>query len=640
MKLLQLILTNFKGIKSLTIDPQGKNVSIFGKNATGKTTVCDSVSWLLFDKDSKGNAKFDIKTLDGVGESRQGLEHGVEGHFIMDDGKIITLKKVYFEKWTKKRGQALATCTGNTTKHYVDTVPVAKGAYTKEIKDIADEETFKLLTSPTYFADQLHWTKRRELLLDICGDVSDKDVIDSNKELYELTEILNDKSCDDTKKIINATRKEINENIQKIPVRIDEVELGLPELPTNIPELKADLEKLTHDKNNADQVLVMIKEGGRVAELEKNLAIAEKDVLISQNADMKEKTDENKKLLAQIDAVKTFISEKVDNRDDAEKLIAQHLEAIKRNGELLDISRAEYKEIKESEFVAKGECCPTCAALPEHQVNYSLEKFNLQKADSLAANVKAGGELVKMNDTLQENINKCKEISNAILEELKPKNEELASLNEQYKTLNKQVEKTELTGAEKNRDLIKDEIELLKSNGAEELEKAELKVVALQVKIDAIDAKLITIKDRAEGEKRIKELKKEEKDLAIEFEKLEKQLYLIDLFTKTKVNMLEGNINRKFEMAKFKLFNVQINAGIEPCCEVVFNGVPYSTGLNDGHKILVGMDIIKTLRKHFGFTPLVFVDNSESITNEIKCDGQLIKFYASKKDDVLRVEAG
>ena len=52
IKLLKLSLKNFKGIKELVINFAGKNTNIYGKNATGKTTIFDAFKWLFFNKDS------------------------------------------------------------------------------------------------------------------------------------------------------------------------------------------------------------------------------------------------------------------------------------------------------------------------------------------------------------------------------------------------------------------------------------------------------------------------------------------------------------------------------------------------------------------------------------------------------------
>jgi ATPase involved in DNA repair len=53
MKLIKLTLKNFKGIKDFTLEANGRNVNVYGDNATGKTTIFDAFTWLLYDKDSK-----------------------------------------------------------------------------------------------------------------------------------------------------------------------------------------------------------------------------------------------------------------------------------------------------------------------------------------------------------------------------------------------------------------------------------------------------------------------------------------------------------------------------------------------------------------------------------------------------------
>src|SRR3712207_4242536 len=98
----KLVLRNFKGIKDLTID-FSKVTNIFGENATGKTTIVDAFTWLLFDKDSQDRvvgdkeSNFQIKTLDKNGQVLHGLEHEVTG-VLNIDGKDIKLSKTYKEK--------------------------------------------------------------------------------------------------------------------------------------------------------------------------------------------------------------------------------------------------------------------------------------------------------------------------------------------------------------------------------------------------------------------------------------------------------------------------------------------------------------------------------------------------------------
>jgi hypothetical protein len=101
--------------------------------------------------------------------------------------------------------------------------------------------------------------------------------------------------------------------------------------------------------------------------------------------------------------------------------------------------------------------------------------------------------------------------------------------------------------------------------------------------------------------------------------------------------MLEGKINSKFHMARFKLFEVQVNGALAECCETTFNGVPYSN-LNNGARLNIGLDIINTLAEHYGFSPPVWLDNAESVTDILPTKGQQIRLIVSAADKKLRVE--
>jgi len=103
------------------------------------------------------------------------------------------------------------------------------------------------------------------------------------------------------------------------------------------------------------------------------------------------------------------------------------------------------------------------------------------------------------------------------------------------------------------------------------------------------------------------------------------------------VQLLEEKINSKFKMARFKLFDVQVNGALAETAETMYNGVPYSS-LNNGAKINVGLDIINTLSEHYGFMAPIFIDNREAITQLIPVQAQVISLFVSEKDKTLRVE--
>ncbi|URM37190.1 AAA family ATPase [Flavobacterium anhuiense] len=113
-------LTNFKGILKLSLN-FSHNTDIFGANGTGKSTVYDAFLWLLFNKNAEEKKDFSIKNTVDTSLNRQ--DHEVEGLFEIN-GDPITLRKVYKEKWQKKKGSEVAEYTGNETVYFWNEVPM------------------------------------------------------------------------------------------------------------------------------------------------------------------------------------------------------------------------------------------------------------------------------------------------------------------------------------------------------------------------------------------------------------------------------------------------------------------------------------------------------------------------------------
>ncbi len=286
MRLNTLKLRTFKGIKDFKLDIDGKDINIYGENGTGKTTIADAWFWLLFGKDSLNRSDFEIKTLSEDGQPIHGLEHEVEG--VLDlDVTMLTLKKVYSENWVKQRGSANKEFTGHSTSHFLNGVPVKKGEYEAKIASIIDEGAFKLLTNPRQFNEVLSWQKRRELLMQVCGDISDFEVIASDNKLNELPNILDGRKLEDHRKVIIAKKSEINKSLTMIPVRIDETQRGLP-IEAIAP---ANLVSLKEERNKKSQELANLTAGGGMAEKVMELRSCEAEMLKIQNAHQSQTAD-------------------------------------------------------------------------------------------------------------------------------------------------------------------------------------------------------------------------------------------------------------------------------------------------------------------------------------------------------------
>lgn len=251
MKLIRMVLENFKGIKKMEFNFDGCDANIYGANGTGKTTVFDAFTWLLFGKASEERANFSPKTITAEGAAHN-LDHSVECD-IEIDGTTTTFKRVYHEVYKKTRGYAEAVLSGHTTDYYINGVPKKEKEYQKFWQDIFDsDEEVKLLTIPSYFAEQLHWEKRRAILLEICGNISDLSIMETDTELKELSSQVGSNSVDEYKKIVKAQKVTVNKKLELIPARVDEATKAIPDnLPTDSKEVMeqraADLRKAISD---------------------------------------------------------------------------------------------------------------------------------------------------------------------------------------------------------------------------------------------------------------------------------------------------------------------------------------------------------------------------------------------------------
>ncbi|REK54743.1 MAG: hypothetical protein C6W55_10460 [Thermobacillus sp.] len=647
----RLVLRNFKGIRDFTLDARGANVNVYGDNAAGKTTLFDAWSWLLFDKDSenKSTGNFEIKTLRPDGTPIHNLEHEVEGMLLVD-GRRTTLRKVYREKWTKTRGRVEAVFSGHTTDYFVDGVPVKKGEYEASVAAIVDEDIFRLLTDPRYFNEVMKWQDRRKTLLTVCGDLKDDEVIASRAELADLPAILGGRTIEQHRKVVLARRKEINDELERIPDRIDEANRAKPDVSGySEDELHEKIEALKAQIDAKQAELTRIQNGGEIAEKERRQRELEAELLAIKNElqagtldKLAAKRQEIAELRRQAEEADYGIQERRRRIEAVEREIAELNEEAAR-------LREEWRRVNAEQFDASscGDAnCPTCGqALPEEQVAAARQKaeaeFNRRKSERLEQINQRGKQKVAEAQRLAHE----KAEHERVLAELQDvRGPRWAAVEVAEKELAElQAGMTDVAAdpryIKKQQELeaVKTEIAALRSSTVSALDKVRLELAGLRTEAELLESKRAKFDVVRRQEARIAELEQQEKELAAEFERLEHELHLLDLFTRAKVDLLESRINSKFRLAKFKLFREQINGGLEETCEVMVDGVPYGS-LNNAARHNVGLDIITTLSEHYGIAAPIFLDNAESITRPLPTPGQQIRLIVSAGDKTLRVE--
>ncbi len=651
MRLISLSLRNFKGIREFTLPAGGKDIAIFGDNGTGKTTLYDAWLWLLFGKDSANRADFEVKTLDAQGVAIPQIEHEVSATLDIGATENITLRKVLSEKWTGKRGSPTKTFTGHTTEYWINGVPITEGGYKAYIANLIDESAFRLLTNPRHFPDVLKWQERRQILMSVCGDVSDGDVIASDPTLGGLPGILKGRKLDDHRKVIQSRQTEINKDLKTIPVRIDEQERAKPTLGNagiKAVDIQAQRDALRQTREAKLQEKAQVEAGGGVAEKRKALSQLESESLDFENT-------HRHGLERQIADVRAVMSKTQVELDDARRSIANgkreladHEATVARQNTRLQELRAQWQTERDRAFAyEETTACPACGqSLPAEKVEAARNKaqgqFNTAKAQALERISKEAEALkAQMQTEAGADTHLAADIENleagipSLEKSLADAQSKINALSAQMATYKQSPKFTEL-GAKM--ESLRQEIAALKEGTGEAVAVISREIAALDTQIADHEKTLAQITQRENCETRITELAKQQKALAAEYERLEKELYLTEQFVRSKVRLLEERINSRFKLARFRMFTTLVNGGLEECCEVLLNGVPYSGNLSNSQRINVGLDIINTLSEFYGFAPPIFVDNCEGVTKPLSTTGQQIRLYVSESDKVLRVE--
>lgn len=641
IKISNLKLKNFKGIKNLEINFEGKNANIYGKNATGKTTVFDAFKWLFFDKDSSDRKDFNIKTLDENNKPIHFLEHEVEA-ILLIDGVDMTFKKMLKEKWVTKRGETQQEFSGHETSYWIDEVPVKKKDYEEKINSLVPESLFKLITDPLYFNKQLKWQERREILTNISGNqITDEEILNANEEFKTLQQNLNGRSIEDYNKVVASKIKDLNKEKEKIPIRIDELtntlitehDINYEELEKEKANCKVEIQKIDAEMTD---IQTRAKENMKKAD---QLAAAKNEL---NTLKLKLETEHSKQ---QSEATIKLESEKA-ILESRKRNLAAELEERKQKVENAESSKQElYKKWDELlntklEFDPNSFICPTCkreypAEKKEELKGTFINNFNEHKESEKQRINKEGQAL---NSVIEENRNKIEEIQETIQKTEK----ELLDINTKLEENAKEqsnIGPFDVTKLPQYQEKIKQVDELqtaiskIVQSDTTEISNKKAKLVD---QINEIDKKLNERDTQEKTKARIEELEAEEESISQKVQELEAQQYQIEQFTKTKVELLENAINSKFEVVKFRLFDTQINGGLVECCDTLVNGVPYSD-VNNAHKILAGLDIINTLIKFYKTSAPIFIDNRESINELYNINTQIISLIVTE-DTELRIE--
>ena len=661
----EMIVRNFKGISNFELVAKGNNLDVRGDNGTGKTSLYDAFLWCLFGKNSQdqSDTKFDWKPLDQDGNERHRLETFVNVEFDID-GVAKVFSRTITEKWTKKRGSIVDTFDGHTTAYHIDGLKVTQKDYKAEIEALGGEALFQMLTKVNYFAETMKADDRRKILLEMAGDVSESDVIASNKELAKLPDILDGKSVEERTALVKQAMKQVNKDIKELPGRIDEAQRSLPdieeldkqELSTRKLSLQADLSRAQDELSAAKTNQLGAELKARRAELKAKFADAERlyaldeakksaDALALEQDKLNRMRESSAGVESERHEAMSNLRKAKDGRESAEN-------EIRKLEKWNEDARAEFDKLQAETFPEFNEhrlTCPVCGQnygeekMAEIKAKYEREKagFNEMKSDKLkdirSQGKKNVAEIKLLESDIEEGSEYIKELESKIKEldsllEIKAK--DIAEQANRIKDLTREAPTFRTTPEAKalieEGEEINAKLESLDRDQEAVVLESEAKVGAILAEINDVNDLLYRFELHAKQQERVDELIAKEQSLGLKFGELEQQLMVLEKYVRTKVSLLTDTINGKFRIVKFKLFDTAINGGLIECCEPTVGGANYSTGLNNAARINAGLDIINALMNHYDLHLPLFVDNAESVNELIEVDTQVITLSVSK----------
>lgn len=640
-----LRVSDWKGIKSENFRFNSHENFIYGANGSGKSSMFAAFIWLLFGKDQFGRQDHQIKPLDASGEAVHKLNSEVEAVLLVD-GKELTLKRVYREKWIKPKTEVEDVFDGNTTDYYINDVPVSKKDYDVKVTEICNETVFKSITSPHYFTS-LGWKEQRDILFGMVDAITDEQIASGNESFLSILKKVEGVGFERFSKELSAKKARIKKEIEGIDPRIDEHRRNRPALI----DFSSVQKELTAAEKELEAIEASISDVAKKSEAEnaKRMAI-QSDINKLERDNQQIGFDAESDKRKQIEAIRARIRAvtiEIGDIQRADKTKKARLEFLLPEVKRLSLKKEElineYKAIKAKELVFPDGSfdCPTChrpleVADIESKQNEMTMSFNASKSEQIVVNVGKGKSIASQIKLMEDEIADIGEVSIADVSDLE---KEIGVLNQSLESL--QSVPVDITGNELYT-LNLSKIQELKEKLSEPVEgntdgslierRNELRSV-----IKNLTEKLAIRLTIEKTDARIEELNNQYAVLNQELADLEQTEYIIKEFEFAKNKEYEARINSMFCLVQFRLFKQQVDGQIIPTCECMVNGTPYSTQ-NNAMQIAMGLDIINAISlKSNAFAP-IWIDNREGVTEIPKMNTQIINLVVNPEQKVLTIK--
>lgn len=650
IKFKKLEIENFKGVKSLSINFASDITNILGANHTGKTTTADAIMWVLFGKNSEGQAVFGIDPKDENNNVINHLENIVTLTVSADNRKLV-LRKVRKEIWSKPKGQFEDALTGHTTECFINGNKYTIKDYQAEVNALCNEALFRAITNPAYFPS-LKAEEQRSLLIKMVGDIPLSEIAKQKDEFKQLIDKLDGQDLKEYRSHLSYQIKGIKTEMESIPNKITEnqqILQGLSDEVTDFAAVRKRLNEIDEDIKKYDDQLqdasAKLSQDYEKKAAQRQLVNSLKD---KQQEIVNKIESENRAKRAEHENALTAIRQKLKNTEYSRDMKADALRMKKQELQQIELRaddfRKKWEEVESKAFVwnEDQEICPHCGQrLPSENIEELKEKAHEQwtvrhmaeqeRLDVEAKTLKDAKQRIEAElNELQTKIDMLTtEVSSVQGQENELKAYKVEQVdyhdNDDWKNLSLQIEQQEA----KLNDICKDG----ESSTTQMIKDKKQELIRQR---DELNLSLSKEKLIAEREDRIEQLTMQMKQLNQQLTDLERKDYTAANLELASIQNLEERVNKLFMLIKFKMFETLLNGSTKPTCVLTMHGVPYND-LSNSEKINAGIDLIRAMNTYNDMYAPIIIDNAESCNDILPTSCQQIRLVVSRDEQLTVV---
>lgn len=600
MEIRRIRVENFMNAVDTEVKFSRKTI-IKARNGVGKSTIANAYMWLMFGCD------MDLHDNPMVRRLENGIP--VEGDISVTaefdiDGKTVIAKKVQKRSY-KKDGSSYS----DDNSYYVNEVP-------KTLKDFnayfdCDMKALLICSNIGAFIGKKD-KDMREYLFSKVENITDYDIAATNPALAELVPLLQQYKVEEIEAMNKAGIAKAKKDVPvydgmiaekerdvalKKAIPVSDLELAKNSLKEQIAKeqsLLNDLQAVNAEYSNLGTEIMNLK--FQLSDMERK---ANEENLLKErelSAKVSEKSNEIlslEKSIVSLDARIAFEKREHDKaRDNVEQEKIKYIDARKR-------------EFDESSLV-----CQYCGQeYPSEKKDALRAEFESHKAEELKAITERGtyfSNLAKEHeDTAVKYYAEIAENRKEI-EELKAERDKLAA--EKVSPINVHS----IPGYENLVRLIEEKEKKYESYDLSKESDHKATIDNLKSELMEVEIKIASA-DYSADENRLSELKGKRLDAEQAMADCEKVLDLLNELAKCKNETLSAEINSRFGLVKWKLFDYAKNGGYKNVCIPTVEGKSIlSLESNKANRLIGALDIVNSIQKMEKLNCPVFVDDAEA----------------------------